>query len=347
MGYMKDYVLAIGCSFTDPNYRGYYILNGPSILTPWKKWPEIVADHYNMDCVNLARGGTCTANQYHAAMDFLVEKQLKGEKLPTLVLWGLTGPDRTAIINEKDTSMIISNVLYGLGFADDSLISDGKRATGEIDKIYTWIFKNLLIHEKFLLLYANKRNPNQKESEKQYSELADEFIIKMKQMDSYNSYYLQLYTYLKNLDIPLIAMKLISGENGCRSRREFKSAINSIMNNFSLENYNLNTVFATKEQMEKITELIALGSISQYHIPFLKEYIKNHFYKLVESLPEKDKPICWPYFRELGGKTHIALPNTDKNEYLVSSVDNHPGELGHVYYSNIILDHIKKYGIIQ
>ena len=51
---MKKILLVSGCSNTDENF---YSVIHPDIDTSYPKWPELLAQKLNMDCVNLAKSG--------------------------------------------------------------------------------------------------------------------------------------------------------------------------------------------------------------------------------------------------------------------------------------------------
>ena len=52
---MKKILLVSGCSFTNANYKS---VQHPEREFLWNKWPKILAEKLNMDCINLAQSGT-------------------------------------------------------------------------------------------------------------------------------------------------------------------------------------------------------------------------------------------------------------------------------------------------
>jgi len=52
---MKKILLVSGCSFTTANYKS---IQHPEREFLWNKWPKILAEKLNMDCINLAQSGT-------------------------------------------------------------------------------------------------------------------------------------------------------------------------------------------------------------------------------------------------------------------------------------------------
>lgn len=56
---MKKILIVSGDSFSDKNFRTWI---HPELDTSWPKWPEIVAERMNMDCINLAKSGA--SNDY-------------------------------------------------------------------------------------------------------------------------------------------------------------------------------------------------------------------------------------------------------------------------------------------
>lgn len=56
---MKKILLVSGCSFTTNNFKSVFHLD---MECYWKKWPELLAEKLNMDCINLGQSGA--GNEY-------------------------------------------------------------------------------------------------------------------------------------------------------------------------------------------------------------------------------------------------------------------------------------------
>ena len=63
---MKKILLASGCSFTDNNFRSIF---HPEMDTSWSKWPELLAEKLDMECINLGRSGAGNEYIYNSIVD--------------------------------------------------------------------------------------------------------------------------------------------------------------------------------------------------------------------------------------------------------------------------------------
>jgi hypothetical protein len=63
---MKKILLVSGCSFTTANYKS---AQHPEREFLWNKWPKILAEKLNMDCINLAQSGTGNEFIYSSIID--------------------------------------------------------------------------------------------------------------------------------------------------------------------------------------------------------------------------------------------------------------------------------------
>lgn len=63
---MKKVLLVSGCSFTDSNYISSYY---PDMDCSWPKWPEVLAEKLDMECINLARNGGGNEYIYSSLFD--------------------------------------------------------------------------------------------------------------------------------------------------------------------------------------------------------------------------------------------------------------------------------------
>lgn len=65
---MKKILLVSGDSFSDKDFQTFI---HPELDTSWPKWPELLADKLNMECVNIAKSGAGNDYIYEALIDTL------------------------------------------------------------------------------------------------------------------------------------------------------------------------------------------------------------------------------------------------------------------------------------
>jgi len=65
---MKKLLLASGCSNTEKNF---YSELHPELDTSWPKWPELLAEKLDMDCVNLGKSGSGNEYIYSSILNYL------------------------------------------------------------------------------------------------------------------------------------------------------------------------------------------------------------------------------------------------------------------------------------
>lgn len=65
---MKKILLVSGCSCTDANFHS---IMHPDLDTSWPKWPELLAEKLNMQCVNLAKSGAGNEYIYSSLLDYI------------------------------------------------------------------------------------------------------------------------------------------------------------------------------------------------------------------------------------------------------------------------------------
>jgi len=66
---MKKILLVSGCSYTAPKYYSNY---HHDLDCSWPKWPSILAEKLDMDCINLAHGGAGNEYIYTTLLDKIV-----------------------------------------------------------------------------------------------------------------------------------------------------------------------------------------------------------------------------------------------------------------------------------
>lgn len=67
---MKKILLVSGCSNTE---RSFYSEIHPEMDCSWPKWPELLAEKLNMDCVNLAKSGAGNEYIYTSILKYITE----------------------------------------------------------------------------------------------------------------------------------------------------------------------------------------------------------------------------------------------------------------------------------
>ena len=70
---MKKILIASGCSFTEKNYKSSF---HPEMDCTWDKWPELLAQKLDMECINLGSRGA--GNEY--IYNSIVQRLLKTKK---------------------------------------------------------------------------------------------------------------------------------------------------------------------------------------------------------------------------------------------------------------------------
>lgn len=87
----KKILLASGCSYTDPNYKS----NDPNVDPSWPKWPEILANHLGLECINYGKSGQGSDHIFDSIIEGI--ETYKDRVDTVAVLW--TGSDRTPFFN--------------------------------------------------------------------------------------------------------------------------------------------------------------------------------------------------------------------------------------------------------
>jgi len=122
---MKKILLVSGCSNTDKNF---YSEIHPEMDCSWPKWPELLAEKLNMDCVNLGLSGAGNEYIYSSLLDYITENDTSNI--------GLVIPAWTQC-NRKDFT------------------ENGKWTNARIDPhgdVYGWMYKSLRNYLSFQIL---------------------------------------------------------------------------------------------------------------------------------------------------------------------------------------------------
>tara|TARA_B100000902_G_C27098999_1_gene807807 strand:+ start:135 stop:860 length:726 start_codon:yes stop_codon:yes gene_type:complete len=67
----RKILLVSGCSNTDKNFQSEHY---PEMDCSWPKWPELLAEKLNMDCVNLGRAGAGNEYIYNSLLEYITTK---------------------------------------------------------------------------------------------------------------------------------------------------------------------------------------------------------------------------------------------------------------------------------
>jgi len=67
---MRKILLVSGCSNTD---KDFYSEIHPELDTSWPKWPELLAEKLDMDCVNLGKSGAGNEYIYSSLLNYITE----------------------------------------------------------------------------------------------------------------------------------------------------------------------------------------------------------------------------------------------------------------------------------
>lgn len=67
---MRKKLIVSGCSFTERDWKSYI---HPEMDTSYPKWPELLAEELDMDCINLGKGGQGNEYIYHTLTNELLK----------------------------------------------------------------------------------------------------------------------------------------------------------------------------------------------------------------------------------------------------------------------------------
>ena len=79
---MKKILLVSGCSFTEPNYISSYY---PDMDCSWPKWPEVLAEKLDMECINLARNGGGNEYIYSSLFDEITNRSTLPDRIGLVI----------------------------------------------------------------------------------------------------------------------------------------------------------------------------------------------------------------------------------------------------------------------
>jgi len=87
----KKILLASGCSYTDKQYKS----NDPLVNVDWPMWPEILADHLDLKCVNTGKSGQGADHIFDSIIEGIETYKKRVDTVA--ILW--TGSDRLPFFN--------------------------------------------------------------------------------------------------------------------------------------------------------------------------------------------------------------------------------------------------------
>ena len=71
---MRKILVVSGCSWTDKYFKSMF---HPEMDCSWPKWPELLSEKLDMDCVNLGRSGSGNEYIYSTLLDHLTKNKLE------------------------------------------------------------------------------------------------------------------------------------------------------------------------------------------------------------------------------------------------------------------------------
>ena len=71
---MRKILVVSGCSWTDKNFTSMF---HPEMDCSWPKWPELLSEKLDMDCVNLGKSGSGNEYIYSTLLDYLTKNKLE------------------------------------------------------------------------------------------------------------------------------------------------------------------------------------------------------------------------------------------------------------------------------
>lgn len=71
---MRKILLVSGCSYTQHNFIS--VMHPELDCSAWPKWPELLAEKLNMDCVNLAMSGAGNEFIYSTLLDYITQNDI-------------------------------------------------------------------------------------------------------------------------------------------------------------------------------------------------------------------------------------------------------------------------------
>ena len=80
---MKKLLIASGCSFTD---KDFYSVLHPEMDCSWPKWPELLAEKLDMECINLGHNGAGNEYIYSSLLEQILKEKIVHEREIGLVI---------------------------------------------------------------------------------------------------------------------------------------------------------------------------------------------------------------------------------------------------------------------
>jgi len=127
---MKKYLIASGCSWTDPNFISDVY---PNLNCSWPTWPELLADKLNMEVINLGRCGAGNEAIFSGVLDKILSLDKESIGLAIIGWSGYERRDWESPIFKlnKDKELYLSEYSWN------------NKACDEDGNSYYWIRKSL------------------------------------------------------------------------------------------------------------------------------------------------------------------------------------------------------------
>lgn len=131
MSKSSKYILSVGCSYTDPNFKSLYY---PEFDASYDKWPDLVGDYLNLPAKNLARSGV--DNEY--IFTKAVEDIILNHKSIELVVLGWTEWHRFNVYENHFHNP--ATTIRRLHLEDNAFSNEWMDATKDY---YVWLFRDI------------------------------------------------------------------------------------------------------------------------------------------------------------------------------------------------------------
>ena len=126
----KDLLIAGGCSFTVKNFETYDTTVPKNERGPWTMWPEHLANHLSLDCINVGEGGAGADYIFNSVFEAICKN--KGRVHTVAILW--SDCSRSEMYHSYFTNIIAE-------LADQRKFSHWERPDGKKFEMKGWMEK--------------------------------------------------------------------------------------------------------------------------------------------------------------------------------------------------------------
>ena len=105
---MKKLLIASGCSFTE---KDFVSTHHPEMDCTWDKWPELLAEKLNMNCINLGSRGAGNEYIYNSIVEQVIKTKNNKIGLNEISM-GMTN-DYLKALEYKTTFLRIGSAIFG------------------------------------------------------------------------------------------------------------------------------------------------------------------------------------------------------------------------------------------